>query len=69
MAGAIDYSECPGRLFGSRICRCRPVCRVCGWRKHMAIHGPVNNGGPGSKPYGHEFKPVVKDEDSKTEDD
>ena len=42
--------ECPdppGR------CRCRPTC-VCGWPKHMAIHGGVI-GQPG-RVFGHYFQ-------------
>lgn len=56
MSGAIDFKECP-RYFGGQSCRCEPKCRVCGFRKHMAIHGPFFGEEPGTKPYGHEFEP------------
>lgn len=59
MTGAVDFSECPGRMFGSNRCKCKPACRVCGWRKHMAIHGPLYGQPPGSKPYGHQFEPLI----------
>ncbi len=52
--GAVDCSKCPS---WGRGCRCKPVCRWCGYRKHTAIHGTVNHGKEGSKPYGHAFSP------------
>lgn len=57
MAGAVDLDECPGALrYGSRRCDCGK-CRVCGFSKHMAIHGPFDGQPPGSKPWGHQFEP------------
>ena len=53
--GAVDLSECPTGA-GNK-CRCRPRCRMCGFRKHMAVHGPVLGQPPGSKPWDHEFVP------------
>ena len=53
--GAVDLSECPTGA-GNR-CRC-DRCRVCGYRKHMAVHGPMYGEPPGSKPWDHEFVPV-----------
>ena len=39
--GAVDFSECPNKQWSNRgKCRCG-VCRVCGFAKHTAIHGPV----------------------------
>lgn len=55
MAGAVDYSECPKR----RCCCGR--CAVCGHVKHSAVHGPYANQPAGSKPYGHEFVPIIKE--------
>jgi hypothetical protein len=52
--GAVDLCDCPYR---PRACKCEPKCKVCGFGKHMAIHGPVFGRSPGSKPYDHEFDP------------
>lgn len=49
MIGAVDFSECP-----TKKCRCG-ICRVCGFQKHMAVHGPYFDAPPGSKPYDHQF--------------
>lgn len=58
MSGAVDLEACPDRNFNGRAaCRCKPKCRVCGFGMHMAIHGPLLGEEPGSKPWGHEFKP------------
>lgn len=55
--GAVDLTECPSiDRFNFGRCKCEPIC-VCGWRKHVAIHGPFFGQPPGSKPYGHEYKP------------
>lgn len=54
--GAVDLSECRSR--SKRVCRCGPPCRVCGFGKHMSVHGPVFGCEPGSKPYDHEYEPV-----------
>lgn len=56
MTGAVDFKECP--QYGSS-CRCEPKCAVCGFGKHMAVHGPHYGEPPGSKPWGHEFKPAI----------
>jgi hypothetical protein len=53
--GAVDVFDCPS---GGK-CKCGK-CMVCGFHKHTAIHGPVNGGGPGSKPYGHAFRPIIR---------
>ena len=58
MSGAVDLKECPGRKRKGR-CKCEPLC-ICGWRKHMAAHGPKLNQPPGSEPWGHEFEPADK---------
>ena len=53
---AEDSSKCPS-LKG---CRCKPVCKICGYRRHQAIHcGTINNP---AKPYGHAFVPKLKQE-------
>lgn len=55
VSGAIDLTECPE--WGSRFnCACEK-CAHCGFRKHMAVHGPTYGQPPGSKPYDHEFVP------------
>lgn len=46
--GAVDLYEC------YRPCKCE-ICRVCGYRKHTAVHGPFLGQLPGSKPWGHQF--------------
>lgn len=56
MSGAIDFDECPSRSRRG-YCTCEPVCSVCGYRKHTAIHGPHLDQPPGSEPWGHEFLP------------
>lgn len=61
MSGAVDLEECPQvgqRTFMLRIRRCRcGICSICGYPKHSAVHGPVNDGAPGSRPFDHEFLP------------
>lgn len=52
--GAIDLTKCPQYVHRRRGCRCGS-CAICGYPKHTAIHGPVNGGAPGSRPYGHQF--------------
>jgi hypothetical protein len=56
--GAIDFTECPNY---PKPCRCKPPCVVCGFNKHMAIHGPLMDQPPGSEPYDHVY--VAKWED------
>lgn len=51
--GAVDMDACRSRKLASCYCE---KCTLCGFGKHMAIHGPVNGGAPGSKPYGHRFR-------------
>lgn len=56
--GAVDLDACPDgppRRVSSMPCRCG-ACAECGSPKHSAIHGPVFGEGPGTKPWGHEFK-------------
>lgn len=55
--GAVDLDECP-RKRGNR-CKCG-TCAVCGFQKHMAVHGPVYGAGPGSKPWDHEFADAIR---------
>jgi len=52
--GAVDLDACPrdGKWHG---CGCG-VCRICGFTKHKAIHGPIYGQPPGSAPWGHEFE-------------
>lgn len=52
--GATDISECPDRDT-KYTCRC-VKCSVCGFGKHTAVHGPIMNGVPGGKPWGHKFQ-------------
>ncbi len=63
MNGAVDISEGPEARartqWGNRsVCRCEK-CYVCGWGKHMVVHGPAYGEPPGSKPYDHEFVPLT----------
>ncbi len=60
--GAVDLSECPhpaGRY--QRGCRCGK-CAACGLQKHTAIHGPLLGQPPGSKPWGHEYRPATPED-------
>lgn len=57
MAGATDWNECKTRLMKASPCRCLPVCAICGYGKHDALHGPFLDQPPGSEPYDHEYKP------------
>lgn len=66
MSGAVDLSECP-KSQTMRPCKCQPKCRICGFGKHMAVHGPVNGGGPGSKPFGHEYEPAAAGQEQENE--
>jgi hypothetical protein len=61
--GAVDADECPKRYCGWRYCRCG-ACAVCGFHKHMAIHGPLLGQPAGSKPWGHEFTPQLSHEET-----
>jgi len=56
MSGAVDLTECPKFKGYSRSCNCGK-CAVCGYSKHMAVHGPSYGQPPGSKPWHHEFVP------------
>lgn len=47
----VDPHACPTR-WGRCYCG---LCAVCGFAKHMAIHGGVLGDAPGGRPYGHEF--------------
>ncbi len=51
-SGAVLVDECPTY---PHKCKCGK-CRLCGYDKHSAIHGAVNDGHAGSKPFGHEFE-------------
>jgi hypothetical protein len=57
--GAIDLAACPDRPKG---CKCGPRCTICGFNKHMAVHGPFYGALPGSKPYDHQYTPPAKNE-------
>ena len=50
--GAVDLDECTSL----RGCTCKPVCLICGFGKHSAVHGPVAGKPPGSAPWGHRFQ-------------
>lgn len=64
-AGAVDLDECPDRLWSSTRLSCRcGACVVCGCQKHTAIHGPVDGGSKGSKPFGHEFTVREENQDA-----
>lgn len=56
MTGAVDFDQCTRRY--RRGCYCGR-CAVCGFPMHSAVHGPVLGQPPGSKPFGHEFVPIV----------
>jgi hypothetical protein len=56
ISGAVLYEDCPTRSGKSQRCNCG-TCAICGVRKHTAIHGPVNGGGRGSRPFDHAFMP------------
>jgi len=58
-SGAVLYEDCPTRETWTKRKRCRcGECQICGFPKHTAIHGPVNDGGAGSRPFDHEFEPL-----------
>ena len=53
---AVDMSQCPSHQYGRLYNRCAcGRCKVCGFQKHMAVHGPFYGQPPGSQPYDHEF--------------
>lgn len=54
MTGAVTYEQCPNG--GGNKCRCGN-CKVCGFPKHTAIHGPKHGQKAGSEPHGHEYQP------------
>ena len=51
----VDLKEPCNRWPWGTTCKCVPKCAVCGWGKHMAIHGGVIDK-PGYV-FGHEFVP------------
>jgi hypothetical protein len=54
MFGAVDFEEC---AWGCNKCH-HGKCKICGFNKHCAVHGPVYDELPGGKPYDHEFEPT-----------
>ena len=54
--GAVDFSDCPMMKRGKK-CRCG-YCEICGNQKHTSVHGPLAGESSGSRPWGHEYKPV-----------
>lgn len=55
--GAIAWEGCPTRRRKNWMCECEP-CHVCGFGPHTVIHGPAYGKEPGSKPWGHEYRPA-----------
>lgn len=54
--GGVDVEACPNPFGRGMIkCRCKPLCKWCGYRKHAAIHGKVIGGG--DRPWGHMYEP------------
>lgn len=57
--GAVVLEDCPNRWHSGRsiyaVCYCDP-CRICGYSKHTAIHGPRFGGKAGDIPWGHEYR-------------
>ncbi len=49
--GAVELNECPSR----GRCHCG-YCAVCGWQKHMAVHGGIVGEPKNGRPYGHVFE-------------
>lgn len=47
---------CPSPKWGR--CNCEPLCSVCGFRKHTAIHMHCAGEKVGDSPYGHEHQPI-----------
>lgn len=58
--GAVDLNTCPTRTPRGR-CKC-PLCEVCGFPMHMAVHGPALGAPAGSAPYDHRYIPPVTPE-------
>lgn len=51
-----DLTKCRKRT--KYLCKCGPVCKVCGYGEHMAIHaGKIDNP---NEVYGHEFEPAIR---------
>jgi hypothetical protein len=51
---AVNCDECPQG--GGNRCRCE-ICAVCGYRKHMSVHGPYWRGETLiQEPWDHEFR-------------
>lgn len=64
MKGAILYEDCPSRKGLAGItggtCQCKPVCKICGYGPHWAIHGPtIEDPRAGAAIWrgGHQFEP------------
>ena len=61
-ARSVDFDSCPNQRTngrGTTWCACKPVCAVCGFRKHTAVHGPrYGQSAPESPPYDHEYQPL-----------
>jgi hypothetical protein len=54
---SIDVLNCPMRSRrGSCVCE---HCMICGFGKHMAVHGPLYGAPVGSPPYSHEYVPAL----------
>ena len=61
---AVNLDECPylnrkltyrkTKVMNRGTCRCG-ACKICGFPKHSAVHGPVYGQPPGTKPWDHEF--------------
>lgn len=49
----VNFKECPYL----KKCPCG-ICAVCGFRKHVSLHGPYTKGDVEVfEPWGHEFRP------------
>lgn len=48
-----EHGECIASRWGN--CHCRPVCRICGNRKHTAVHMPALNSTDGA-PFDQDFE-------------
>lgn len=59
------FDECPKRSK----CPCG-ICKVCGFRKHVSLHGPYTETATGRlilKPWSHAFENVIPVDDSSHE--
>jgi len=72
-SGASDFYKCPNRWTNSNgsagLCRCIPKCEICGYGEHDGVHGPYYGEPPGSKPYGHKYKPIVAPTEAEEKDE